>query len=220
MIVGYLRNEEFGKDVAKEVMKYAGDRELLQCIRTNENIMHTLIEEAIGKVDDLWDIERCHALKVLLGLSDHKYNMLKKLLSSTAADEDSGKWLSTPLFQFDKTAIPMPKLKPLGLLKARREEIANLIDLSENDDGSVAEVDLLCKLREVVVAARNSKVGSLHTRRDRTSDYLEIFIYGDAHGKARGKKVTGVTIRVMPANKEYTNSPFHCYTFLYCERLR
>ncbi|KAK3246861.1 hypothetical protein CYMTET_43616 [Cymbomonas tetramitiformis] len=111
----------------------------------------------------------------------------------------------------------MPKLEPLAVVKETWEEIATSIKLSENDDGTVAEVDLLALLRDVITSARNSKSGSLHTRRDKPIDNLEVFLSGDAHGKARGEKVTGVTLRVKPADGQYTNSPFHCYTFCYYE---
>ncbi|KAK3256837.1 hypothetical protein CYMTET_34059 [Cymbomonas tetramitiformis] len=161
--------------------------------------MEELFEELLLKLDATWSEERCHALKVLLGLSDDKYDRLRKLLSSKY-DDETGKWRPIVLYEEDNVSMKMPKPKPLAVVKATREEIAKSINLSENDDATVAEVDLSALLRDVIATARNSKDGSLHRRRNRATDNLEIFLSGDAHGKARGKKVTGVTLRVKLAD--------------------
>ncbi|KAK3263797.1 hypothetical protein CYMTET_27421 [Cymbomonas tetramitiformis] len=87
--------------------------------------------------------------------------------------------------------VGMPKVKPLHVIKAKREEIAASIGLSENDDGSLAEVDLHSKIAAVIKQMRDSQTGLLHTRTARTADELECFLYGDAHGTYRGKKVDG-----------------------------
>ncbi|KAK3272756.1 hypothetical protein CYMTET_18965 [Cymbomonas tetramitiformis] len=216
MLLGYLRYQDFGEQVATELLTCSTKQKLLDYIRSQPDLVTELFEEVLLKVDNTWSVERCHALKVLLGLSDDKYDRLRKLLSSTY-DEDTGKWHPTVLHEIGDATFTMPKLKPLAAVKATREEIATSIDPSENGDGMVAEVDLLSLLREVVSKARYSKTGFLHEHREKATDDLEIFLSGDAHGKARGKKVTGVTLRVKAANGQYNNSPFHCYTFCYYE---
>ncbi|KAK3266147.1 hypothetical protein CYMTET_25211 [Cymbomonas tetramitiformis] len=74
------------------------------------------------------------------------------------------------------TTVDMPKVKPLHVIKAKREEIAASIGLSENDDGSLAEVDLHSKIAAVIKQMRDSQTGMLHTRTARTTDELECFL--------------------------------------------
>ncbi|KAK3253641.1 hypothetical protein CYMTET_37114 [Cymbomonas tetramitiformis] len=170
--LGHLRTMPYGPSVAAEVLDMTSNEGLLRYIRTNDRLMQTLIQEVTDKIEEQWSLERCHAIKVLLGLSDHKYGMLRKLLSS----EHDGvqKWNTTLLWEEGERQVDMPKVKPLHVIKAKREEIAASIGLSENDDGSLAEVDLHSKIAAVIKQMRDSQTGMLHTRTARTTDELEL----------------------------------------------
>ncbi|KAK3238406.1 hypothetical protein CYMTET_51579 [Cymbomonas tetramitiformis] len=113
MLLGYSRYQDFGEEVATEVLKNTRNTKLLEYIRGDEKLMETIFEEILLKMDGHLNVERCHVIKVLLGLSDHKYNMLKKLLSKTF-DEDTGKWRPTALLKCGNTDINTSTLKSLG----------------------------------------------------------------------------------------------------------
>ncbi|KAK3240881.1 hypothetical protein CYMTET_49313 [Cymbomonas tetramitiformis] len=186
--LGHLRTMPYEPSVAAEVLDMTSNEGLLRYICTNDRLMQTLMQEVADTIEEQWSLERCHAIKVLLGLSDHKYGMLRKSLSSKHAGVQ--KWDTTLLWEEGERQVDMPKVKPLHGIKAKREEIAASIGLSENDDGFLAEVDLHSKIAAVIKQMRDSQTGMLHTRTARITDELECFLSGDTHGTYyRGKKV-------------------------------